>query len=37
MHDYDALVRACGYYTHRTAATVSTSNEYWLAAKPASG
>jgi hypothetical protein len=33
MHDYDALVRACGYYTHRYGriARFDSLNEYWLA------
>ena len=33
MHDYDALVRACGYYTHRYGRIdrFDSLNEYWLA------
>jgi predicted ATP-grasp superfamily ATP-dependent carboligase len=33
MHDYDALVRACGYYTHRFGKIdrFDSLNEYWLA------
>ncbi|MGE5255241.1 MAG: ATP-grasp domain-containing protein [Hyphomicrobiales bacterium] len=33
MHDYDALVRACGYYTHRYGKIdrFDSLNEYWLA------
>lgn len=32
MHDYDALVRACGYYTHRYGKIdrFESLNEYWL-------
>ena len=32
MHDYDALVRACGYYTHRFGKIdrFDSLNEYWL-------
>jgi hypothetical protein len=32
MHDYDALLRACGYYTHRYGriARFDSLNEYWL-------
>lgn len=32
MHDYDALLRACGYYTHRYGriARFESLNEYWL-------
>lgn len=32
MHDYDALVRACGYYTHRYGKLdrFESLNEYWL-------
>jgi len=32
MHDYDALVRACGYYTHRYGKIdrFDSLNEYWL-------
>jgi hypothetical protein len=32
MHDYDALVRACGYYTHRHGKIdrFDSLNEYWL-------
>jgi hypothetical protein len=33
MHDYDQLVRACGYYTHRYGKIdrFESLNEYWLA------
>jgi hypothetical protein len=33
MHDHDALVRACGYYTHRYGKLerFESLNEYWLA------
>jgi biotin carboxylase len=33
MHDYDGLVRACGYYTHRYGKIdrFESLNEYWLA------
>ncbi|MFO7714560.1 acetyl-CoA carboxylase biotin carboxylase subunit family protein [Desulfosarcina sp.] len=33
MHDYDQLVRACGYYTHRYGKIdrCESLNEYWLA------
>ena len=33
MHDYDALLRACGYYTHRYGRIdrFDSLNEYWLA------
>ena len=33
MHDYDGLVRACGYYTHRYGRIerFDSLNEYWLA------
>jgi biotin carboxylase len=33
MHDYDALVRACGHYTHRYGRIqrFDSLNEYWLA------
>jgi len=33
MHDYDALVRACGYYTYRYGRLdrFDSLNEYWLA------
>ena len=33
MHDYDQLVRACGYYTHRYGkiGRFESLNEYWLA------
>jgi hypothetical protein len=33
MHDYDALLRACGYYTHRYGKIdrFDSLNEYWLA------
>jgi hypothetical protein len=33
MHDYDGLVRACGYYTHRHGRIerFDSLNEYWLA------
>jgi predicted ATP-grasp superfamily ATP-dependent carboligase len=33
MHDYDGLVRACGYYTHRFGKIdrFDSLNEYWLA------
>ena len=32
MHDYDALVRACGYYTHKYGKIdrFESLNEYWL-------
>jgi len=32
MHDYDALVRACGYFTHRYGKIdrLDSLNEYWL-------
>lgn len=32
MHDYDALVRACGYFTHRYGKLerIESLNEYWL-------
>ncbi|CAB1078315.1 Carbamoylphosphate synthase large subunit (split gene in MJ) [Olavius algarvensis Delta 1 endosymbiont] len=32
MHDYDALLRACGYYTHRYGKIdrLDSLNEYWL-------
>lgn len=32
MHDYDALVRACGYFTHRYGkiGRLDSLNEYWL-------
>jgi hypothetical protein len=32
MHDYDALVRACGYFTHRYGKLdrLDSLNEYWL-------
>ena len=37
MHDYDALVRACGYFTHRYGKIdrLDSLNEYWLAPKRA--
>src|SRR5210317_4670 len=33
MHDYDKLVRACGYYTHHYSKIdrFESLNEYWLA------
>lgn len=33
LHDYDALVRACGYFTHRHGKLdrLDSLNEYWLA------
>ena len=33
IHDYDQLVRACGYYTHRYGKIdrFESLNEYWLA------
>ena len=33
MHDYDQLVRACGYYTHRYGKIdrIESLNEFWLA------
>ncbi len=33
MHDYDALLRACGYFTHRYGKIdrFDSLNEYWLA------
>ena len=32
MHDYDALIRACGYFTHRYGKIdrFDSLNEYWL-------
>jgi hypothetical protein len=35
MHDHDALVRACGYFTHRYGRIdrFESLNEYWLAAE----
>jgi hypothetical protein len=32
LHDYDALIRACGYFTHRYGKIdrIESQNEYWL-------
>jgi len=37
MHDYDALVRACGYFTHRYGKIdrFESLNEYWLGTEAA--